>query len=109
LSRLAIRPDVPKNACSFLLSKSVAMIDRDRWPVLLTYADTWQGHTGTIYRAAGWEYCGETKAYPVYTLNGRMVARKTYQKVRSHAEMLELGAVFVGNFPKLRFCLKRRI
>ena len=39
LSRLAIEPDVPKNAATFLLARSRKMIDRKRWPCLVTYAD----------------------------------------------------------------------
>lgn len=103
LSRLAIASEVPKNACSFLLSKSVRMIDRARWPVLVTYADSWRGHNGAIYRAAGWEYCGETKPEATYTLNGRMIARKAGGVTRTHAEMLALGCKFEGRFPKARF------
>ena len=56
LSRLVILPGVSSNACSFLLSKSVRLIDRRRWHTLVTYADDWRGHTGAIYRAAGWVY-----------------------------------------------------
>ena len=107
LSRLVIDPSVPANACSFLLSKSVRLIDRTRWHTLVTYADSWRGHTGTIYRASGWEYCGETNAEAVYTLNGRMVARKAGPKTRTHAEMISLGALFVGRHKKSRFCLRR--
>lgn len=106
LSRLAIEPDVPANACSFLISKSVRKIDRARWHTLISYADTWRGHTGAIYRAAGWEYCGETKPEPTYTINGRMTARKAGQKTYTHAEMLARGAVFEGRFSKSRFCLR---
>lgn len=106
LSRLAIEPEVPSNACSFLLSKSVRMIDRDKWHTLVTYADSWRGHTGAIYRAAGWEYCGETKPEPTYTINGRMTARKAGGRTRTHAEMLELGATLEGRFSRARFCLK---
>lgn len=75
LSRLAIEPHVPANAASFLLAHSVRQIDGDRWHTLVTYADSWRGHTGTIYHAAGWEYCGETKPEAVYTINGVMTAR----------------------------------
>lgn len=107
LSRLAIEPGVPANACSFLLSKSVRRIDRTRWHTLVTYADSWRGHKGTIYRACGWEYCGETKPEAVYTINGRMTARKAGGKTRTHAEMLALGAQFEGKFSKGRFALKR--
>jgi hypothetical protein len=104
LSRLAIEPDVPKNAASFLLSKSERLIDTKRWHTLVTYADSWRGHTGAIYRAAGWEYCGQTKPQAVYTLNGRMIARKAGPKTRTHAEMIALGCELVGHFPKHRFC-----
>jgi len=106
LSRLVIEPGVPKNACSFLLAKSARLIDRARWHTLVTYADSWRGHTGAIYRAAGWEYCGETEPSRVYTLNGRMVARKAGPRTRTHIEMLALGAVCVGSFSKSRFCLR---
>lgn len=108
LSRLAIETDVPPNACSFLLSKSVRQIDRDRWHTLVTYADGWRGHTGAIYRAAGWEYCGETTPEPTYVLRGRMTARKAGQRTRTHAEMIAMGADLVGRFPKARFCLRRQ-
>lgn len=32
----------------------MALLDRSQWPVLLTYADSGQGHTGAIYDATGW-------------------------------------------------------
>lgn len=105
LSRLVIEPEVPPNACSFLISKSLRMIDRARWPVLVTYADSWRGHTGVIYRAVGAEYCGETKPQPVYTVNGRMAARKA-TRTRTHTEMLALGAKLEGRFSKSRFRFK---
>jgi hypothetical protein len=103
LSRLAIQPDVPPNACSFLISKSVRLIDRKRWPVLVTYADTWRGHTGAIYRACGWKFCGMTKPEPTYTINGRMTARKAGGNTRTHAEMMALGARLEGKFSKSRW------
>lgn len=83
------------------------MIDPKQWHTLVTYADSWRGHDGAIYRAAGWEYCGETKPEAVYTLNGRMTARKAGPKTRTHAQMLELGCVFEGRFSKSRFKLCR--
>ena len=30
------------------------MIDRTRWPVLVTYSDEGQGHTGHVYKCSGW-------------------------------------------------------
>lgn len=103
LSRLVIRPGVPKNACSFLLGGSRRLISRDRWPCLVTYADDWRGHTGGIYRADNWHYVGKTKPERTYVLNGKMTARKAGPKTRTHSEMLALGAECVGSFAKHKF------
>lgn len=103
LSRLVVAPGVPKNAASFLLAASRKLIDRDRWPVLVTYADEWQGHTGAIYRADNWTYAGKTKPERTYRKDGVMVARKAGPKTRTHAEMLAMGAELVGAFPKHKY------
>lgn len=104
LSRFVLDEEVPKNGASFLLARSTKLIERDgEWDCLVTYADEWQGHTGTIYRAAGWEYVGVTKPERVYVLDGRMVARKAGPFTRTHAEMLALGAECVGAFGKHKF------
>jgi len=31
------------------------LIDRGRWPVLVTYSDEGQGHTGHVYKCSGWK------------------------------------------------------
>lgn len=104
LSRFVLDPSVPKNGASFLLSRSMRLVKRSgEWDCLVTYADEWQGHTGTIYRATGWEYVGLTKPERIYTLDGRMVARKAGPKTRTHAEMLAMGAECVGSFAKHKF------
>lgn len=103
LTRLSIAPDVPKNGASFLLGASMKMIDRERWPCLVTYADEMQGHTGAIYRATNWEYCGMTAKEATWFLGGRMVARKAGPKTRTKAEMEALGAEMVGRFAKHKF------
>jgi hypothetical protein len=103
LSRLVILPDVPKNACSFLLAGSRRLIDRNLWPCLVTYADEWQGHSGAIYRADNWSYFGRTKPERCYQLGKRMIARKAGGKTRTHSEMLALGAQCVGSFAKHKF------
>jgi hypothetical protein len=70
---------------------------------LVTYADEWRGHTGAIYRADNWTYCGKTAAESVWTLDGRMVARKAGPKTRTTAEMEAMGARLEGRFPKHKF------
>lgn len=103
LSRLVLEEWVPQNGASFLLARSMRLIDRARWPALVTYADSWQGHKGTIYRASNWTHVGTTKPERTYVLNGRMVARKAGPRTRTHQEMLDLGAEMVGAFGKEKF------
>jgi len=103
LSRMVINPSVPKNACTFLLAKSMKLIDRGKWPCLVTYADEWQGHTGTIYKACNWVYFGMTKPEAVYVKDGRMIARKAGPKTRTKAEMLAMGANLKGKFSKHKY------
>lgn len=103
LSRLVIVPGVPSNACSFLISRSRKIIDRKKWPCLVTYADEWQEHTGSIYLADNWTFVGKTKPERGYSINGRMTARKAGPNTRTHTEMLALGALPLGKFAKLKF------
>lgn len=103
LSRLVVVPGVPKNACSFLIRHAMRFIDRAAWPFLLTYADEWQGHLGTIYLAAGWKFAGWTKPERCYVRAGRMVSRKAGPKTRTHTQMLAMGCECVGTFRKRRF------
>lgn len=103
LSRLVILPDVPKNACTFLLGQSRKMIDREKWPCLITYADTWQGHSGTIYKADNWVYVGETKPSPVWVKNGRVVARKAGPFSRTKEQMEALGCQLIGMYSKHKY------
>ncbi len=103
LTRLAIAPDVPRNGASFLLGASMRLIDRKRWLCLVTYADEMQGHTGAIYRATNWEYCGMTAKEATFFKDGRMVARKAGPKTRTHQEMLDIGCELVGRFAKHKF------
>lgn len=106
LTRMAVLPGVPKNACSFMLARSVALIRKDRRFVsLVTYADESQGHTGGVYRAAGWTYVGRTGPYPRWhDKDGRQVAQKaTVNRVKSVMEAL--GHTKVGAFYKHKYVL----
>ena len=103
LTRMVILPGVPKNACSFLLSRSMRFIDRDRWPCLVTYADEWQGHSGTIYKATNWTYVGMTKPQATWVKDGRMISRKAGPKTRTKAQMEALGCSILGKYRKHKY------
>lgn len=109
LSRMVMVPGAPKNACSFLLARSIAAIRREgRFVSLVTYADESQGHTGHVYRAANWAYVGKTRPYVRWLdRDGRQVAAKATVN-RTKAEMETLGHVLQGYFPKHKFVLHLR-
>lgn len=105
LSRMAVLPGVPKNACTFLLGRSVRIIAQERRFVsLVTYADDSQGHSGHVYTAAGWVYAGRTMPEARWvSLDGRQVARKAGGRTRTKQDMLDLGYVCQGSFRKHKF------
>jgi hypothetical protein len=103
LSRIVAKPGAPKNTCSFLIRHSMRMLDRTRWPVLVSYADEWQEHTGAIYLACGWTFDGYTKPERTYVKNGRMVSRKRGPRTFTHSEMLANGCECLGKFRRKRF------
>jgi hypothetical protein len=109
LSRLVCEPNAPKNAASFILRHSMRMIDRVRWPALVTFADEWKAHTGAIYLAAGWKFAGYTKPERTYTKAGRMISRKRGPVTLTHSQMLADGCDFVGSFRRLRFIHHRGV
>lgn len=109
LTRLAVHPMVPTNGASFLMARSIRLIQADgRFCSLVTYADESQGHTGAIYRASNWLYVGRTGPYPRWIdKNGKQVAQKaTVNRVK--AKMEELGHTKVGSFYKHKFVLHLR-
>lgn len=105
LTRLVVAPGEPTNSASFLLSQSVKRIARDGvYKCLVTYADTWQNHTGTIYKACGWEYVGLTKPEAIYVdAAGRVGARKRGPRTLTRAEMEAAGYRLIGRYPKHKF------
>ena len=104
LSRFAIHPDVPPNGASFLLGRSMKMIDRERWPWLLTYADTGEGHTGAIYRATGWDCRGSVAAGDTWVDEaGVMRGRKRGGRTMTAIEMTQAGLTRRPNLPKIKF------
>ena len=61
LSRFATQDGMGKNFESALLAKALGMMSERAW-VVLTYADSKVGHTGTLYKATNGYYFGLTKS-----------------------------------------------
>ena len=106
LTRMAIIPGVPKNACSFLLARSIKKIREDgRFVSLVTYADESQDHKGLVYKAANWNYVGRTGPYPRWVnQEGVQVAPKSTNN-RTKAQMEALGNKKVGSYYKHKYIL----
>ena len=80
--------------------------EEGKWECLITYADTWQGHTGAIYRACNWEYLGMTKPTPVFVNgSGEVAGRKRGPKNYSTKDMESMGYKNAGLFSKHKYRL----
>jgi hypothetical protein len=107
LSRLVCTPDAPKNAASFMLSHSIKMLP-ERYHTLATYADTWQGHTGAIYKATNWDYSGITDDKPIWVNeDGNVISIKNGDNTRTVDEMKSLGYLMIGRHAKHRYSYTR--
>jgi len=105
LSRFCLIEGRPENSGSFLISKSIKLIDKLKWNTLLTYADIGCDHTGGLYRAANWCFNGVTGKNPVWwnPKTNRMVSKKSGKKTYTTAEMLDMNYEFRGYHTKRRF------
>lgn len=104
LSRLVVAPWLPTNAASFLLGRSMRLLDRDRWPTLVTYADTKQGHTGAIYKATNWVCLGPVPAGDTWVgPNGEQRGRKRGGRTLTVEEMRAAGFTRSPAAPKIKF------
>lgn len=62
------------------------LIDRTRWPVLVTYSDEGQGHTGHVYLCSGWKSTTRKKV-PVYE-DGSGVRTSSYSNGKTSTKGL---------------------
>ena len=79
-------------------------VDRETWPVLLTYADTAHGHSGAIYRATNWIELGAVKAGDCWIgPDGEQRGRKRGGRTLLAADMVAMGFRKVPAAPKIKF------
>ena len=82
LRRLCCIDDTPKNAESYLIGRSLRMLNQE-WGngVVVSYADKEHGHTGCIYKASNFEMVGEIPGAKVIIHKGKQYHDKT---IRTH-------------------------
>jgi len=67
LTRLWTRDNLPKNTESFLVGNTIKQIDKE---IIVSYADTSEGHIGYIYQATNWIYTGLSAKRKDWKING---------------------------------------
>lgn len=73
-------------------------LDRGRWPSLITYADTGEGHSGHVYKCSGWKKDGEVESVRYGDPKRPEVRRSIYA-----AGKRKQGLVVVGRTVLIRF------
>lgn len=68
LNRLVVDDGLPRNTLSFFVATTLKMLPRPM--VVVSYADSEQGHHGYIYQATNWLYTGMTKPHSEYSVDG---------------------------------------
>lgn len=88
LTRLWVDDSVPKNGESYLIGNTIKLVDRE---IIVSYADTKEGHTGLVYQATNWFYTGLTKKSTYLTVEGQdgRHSRHSLGKHRTLAEAEE--------------------
>jgi len=77
LHRMAIHPDAPKNTATWFISRALDRLKgyKPQYRAVLSFADTTEGHDGTVYQAASADYTGMTAESTFYQdENGRLRA-----------------------------------
>lgn len=67
LTRLWVCDSVPRNGESFLIGRTVRRAGKE---IIVSYADTEQGHIGTVYQATNWLYTGLSAKRTNWTVQG---------------------------------------
>lgn len=112
LIRFCIHPEFHKrNFGSWFLGRATKAYKSAHQHVrlLISFADASQGHIGTIYEAANWEYDGDTGSSYHYILDGQRIHKKTIYDKAVKAGLIEseymqqTGASKVRELPKRRY------
>lgn len=87
LNRLWIDDSVPKNGESFLVGNTLKLLDKE---IIVSYADTSQGHIGYVYQATNFLYTGLSAKFYDYVVKGKEhMHHTTYAYGMTVAQMRE--------------------
>lgn len=75
------------------------LIDRSRWPVLVTYHDEGQGHCGHVYRCSGWTPTMRARRAVFQDSSGRRVSKYSNGADRS-SELVRVGDTWLQRWER---------
>lgn len=110
LQRMAIHPNAPKNTATWFISRALKGLKKHapKYWAVTSFADTTEGHDGTVYQAANADYYGMTEPEVFYkTPSGRLRSRKQDSSYGEHnisrEEAKELGWEIVKRKAKHKY------
>ena len=110
LSRLWVVGGEPKNTASFFIGHTLRFLqNKTRLLGVVSYADTTEGHTGTVYKASNFKLLGLTARSYHYLLGGVRIHKKKVWRdakklqITEKAHAAEQGLVKVPEDEKLIF------
>lgn len=87
LTRLWIDDSVPKNGESFLIGNTIPKLDKD---IIVSFADTVQGHIGKVYQATNFIYTGLSEKRTDWVVDGISKHGKTLSDKYTVEQMKEI-------------------
>ena len=97
LSRMVAVPKTErtlKHVSKPLRRQMKTLIDRTRWPVLVTFSDEGQGHTGYVYRCSGWTPTARRQVPVFEDAQGRRTSRYA-NGVTGGRSLIRIGMTWV--------------
>ncbi len=92
LCRLWIQDGQPKNSASHLIGRTLPKCGK---PIVVSFADTSQGHVGVVYQATNWIYTGLSAKRTNWTIEGDARHCQTIADKHTAAQLRETyGAAF---------------
>lgn len=64
------------------------LLDRTRWPVLVTYSDEGQGHNGFVYQCSGWEKTRRSKSHYFEDAEGRRQSKYSNGTTKNRNDLI---------------------
>ena len=90
LNRVVILEDAPLNCASLMISRIIKWLKNySKYKIIISYADTKYNHSGYIYQASNFLYCGISKGSKKKTLKGMHPRTQRKDMINQEYENIE--------------------